>query len=99
MSPFVVFWIRREIGLRAGLLVSLRLEVPAQRRLAARIGAPLELLRQLLQHFNIGGDALGLDRAAGRGEVPRRGQPQSPVAGTKRNDRLHRSFAEGACAD
>ena len=36
---------------------------------------------------------------AGRGEVARGGQPQSPIAGTKRDDGLHRSLAERASTD
>ena len=99
MERLIVLRIRRDIGLRAGLLVTFRFEMPPQRCLAARIGARLELLRHLLQDLNVGRDAFGLDRAAGRGEVPRRGQPQSPIAGTKRNDGLHRSLAERACTD
>jgi hypothetical protein len=89
MKRFVVLRIRRDIGLRAGPLVPFCLEVPAQRRLAARIRARLEFLRQFLQDFNIGRDALGLDRSAGRGEVACSRQPQSPIAGTKWNDALH----------
>src|SRR5262249_14691849 len=59
----------------------------------------LELLRHLLQHLDVGGDALSLDGASGRGEVARGGQPQRPIAGAERNDRLHRALAERACAN
>src|SRR5262249_29083185 len=44
VERLVVLRIRRDIGLRAGLLVALGLEVAAQRGLAARVGARLELL-------------------------------------------------------
>ena len=79
MECFVVLRIRRDIGLRAGLLVPFRFEMPAQRRLAARIGARLEFLRHVLQDLDVGRDAFGLDRAAGRGEIARGGQPQAPL--------------------
>src|SRR2546430_7249162 len=94
VKRLVVVRIRRNIGLRAGLLVAFGLQVSAQRSLTARVGARLELLRHLLQHFDIGRDTLRLDRASGWGEVARGSQPESPIAGTERNDRLHRALAE-----
>src|SRR5215472_5008502 len=48
VERLVVLRIRRDIGLRAGLLVALGLEVAAQRSLAARVGARLEFLGHLL---------------------------------------------------
>src|SRR5438309_1978384 len=71
VQRLVVLRIRRDIGLRAGLLVAFGLKVSAQRRLAARVGARFELLRHVLQHLNVGRDALRLDRASRRGEVAR----------------------------
>jgi hypothetical protein len=62
MSALSSFGSGRDVGLRAGLLVALGLEVSAQRSLTARVGARLELLRHLLQHFDIGRDSLRLDR-------------------------------------
>src|ERR1700730_5315918 len=51
----VIFRIRRDEGLRALLLLALRLEVPAQTGLA--LGRKLGLLlRLLLQDFNVGHD-------------------------------------------
>src|SRR5262245_14196173 len=94
VQRLVVLRIRRDIGLRAGLLVSLGLEVSAQRSLTARVGARLELLRHLLQHLDVGRDALRLDRASGWGEIARGSQQKSPIGGTERNDRLPRSLAE-----
>ena len=41
----------------------------------AGVGLGLDVVRQVLQHFDIGRDALGLDRASRRREVTRRGQP------------------------
>ena len=61
--------------------------------------AGLLLGRYVLQHFEIGRDALGLDRAAGRGEIARRGDCQCAVAGTQRHDRLYRALAERAGPD
>src|SRR5262249_39630488 len=99
VERLVVLRIRRDIGLRAGLLVALGLEVAAQRGLAARVGARLELLGYLLQHLDVGRNALRLDGASGRGEVARGCQPQRPIARAKRNDGLHRALAERARAD
>src|SRR5262245_50826482 len=99
MKRLVILRIRRDIGLRAGLLGAFGLEVSAQRSLTARVGARLELVRHLLQHLDVGRDALRLDRASGRGEVARGGQQERPIAGAQRNDGLHRALAERARAD
>src|SRR5262249_27383780 len=71
VQRLVVLGIRRDIGLRAGLLVAFGLKVAAQRGLAARVGARLELLGHLLQHLDVGRNALRLDRASGRGQADR----------------------------
>src|SRR5205085_7499429 len=76
VERLVVLRIRRVVGLRAGLLVAFCLQMAAQRSFALRVGPRLELVRYLLKHFDVRYDALGLDRAAGRREVARRGQPQ-----------------------
>src|SRR5262249_6242674 len=94
MERLVVLWIWRNIGLRAGLLVSFGLEMAAQRGLAARVGARLEFFGDLLQHLDVGRDALRLDRPSGRREIARRGQPQRPIARAERNDGLHRTLAD-----
>src|SRR6266436_6792537 len=86
VERLVVLRIWRDIGLRAGLLAAFGLEVAAQRCLAARVGARFELLRNLLEHFDVGRDTLRLDRASGRGEVAPGGQPERPIAGAERND-------------
>src|SRR5262249_47393452 len=99
VQRLVVLRIRRDIGLRAGLLVAFGLKVSAQRRLAARIGARFELLRHLLQHLDVGRDTLRLDRTSGRSEVAGGGQPQRAIAGAERDDGLQRSLAERARAD
>src|SRR5262245_62026688 len=99
VERLVVLRIRRDIGLRAGLLVASGLEVAAQRSLASRVGAGLELFGHLLQYLDVGRNALRLDRASGRGEVARGCQPQRPIARAERNDGLHRALAERACAD
>src|SRR5207247_6006165 len=64
VQRLVVLGIRRDIGLRAGLLVAFGLKVSAQRRLAARVGACLALLGHVLQHLDVGRYALGLARAS-----------------------------------
>ena len=51
------------------------------------------------EDLDIGRNALGLDRAAGRREIARRGQAQRAVAGAQRDDGLHRALAERARAD
>src|SRR6266487_1876964 len=99
VERLVVLRTRRDIGLRAGLLVAFGLEVAAQRSFAAGVGARLELLGHLLQHLDVGRNTLRLDGAPGRGEVARGCQPQRPVARAERNDGLHRALAERACAD
>src|SRR6266516_7695488 len=99
VERLVVLRIRRDIGLRAGLLVAFGLEVSAQRSFAARVSARFELLGHLLQYLDVGRDALRLDRAAGGGEVTCGGQPKRPIAGAERSDGLHRALAERARAD
>src|SRR5215470_18534928 len=99
VERLVVLRIRRKVGLRAGLLLAFTLEMAAQRGLAARVGARLQLLRNVLQHLDVGRDALGLDRAAGWREVARRGEPKRAIAGAERNDGLHRALAERARAN
>src|SRR5215831_12215676 len=99
VERLIVLRIWRDIGLRAGLLVASGLEVAAQRGLAARVGARFELLGHLLQHLDVGRNALRLDRTSGRSEVARGCQPQRPIARAERNDGLHRALAERACAN
>src|SRR5215472_138201 len=99
VQRLVVLRIRRDIGLRAGLLVAFGLKVSAQRRLAARVDARFELLRHVLQHLDVGRDTLRLDRTSGWSEVAGGGQPQRAIAGAERNDGLHRALAERARAD
>src|SRR5947208_3067460 len=90
VERFVILRIRWDVGLRAGLLVAFGLEVAAQRCLAARVGARFELLRNLLEHFDVGRDTLRLDRASGRGEVAPGGQPECrhPSSGSFRRNYL-----------
>src|SRR5262249_22628154 len=64
VQRLVVLRIRRDIGLRAGLLGAFGLKMSAQRRLAARVGACLELLWHVLQHLDVGRNTLGLDGAS-----------------------------------
>src|SRR5438132_1571024 len=89
LQRLVVRLVRRDIGLGASLLGAVGLEMAAQRGFAARIGTRLELVGNVLEHLDVGHDALGLDRAAGRREVARGGQPEGAVAGPKRDDGLH----------
>src|SRR5262245_30728116 len=99
VERLIVLRVRRDVGLRAGLLLTFALEMATQRGLAASVSPRLELLRNLLQHLDIRCDALGLDRAAGRRKVARRGEPQRTIAGAKRDDGLYRALAERAGAD
>src|SRR5579864_327480 len=99
LQCLVVLGVRRNIGLRAGLLVAVVLQMAAQRGFAPCVGPRLQLVRHVLQHLDIGHDALGLDRLAGRRVVARRGQAQRAIAAAERNDGLHRSLAERAGAD
>ncbi len=71
----------------------------AQRSLALGVGARLQLVRHVLEHLDVGHDALGLDRLARRRVVAGGGQPQRAVAASQRNDGLHRALAERARAD
>ncbi len=72
----------------------------------ARAGRPrpwsvlaLQLVGHVLQDLDVGLDALGLDRAARRRVVARRGQAQRAVVLAERDDGLHRALAERARAD
>src|SRR4051794_34850762 len=64
LQRLVVLGVRRHVGLRAGLLVAVVLQMAAQRGLALGVGARLQFFRHILQHFDVGHDALGLDRFA-----------------------------------
>src|SRR3984893_16738033 len=67
IERLIVFGLRRDVRLRAALLVALGLAVAAQRRVALAVRRPrFHFLRHILQHFDVGGDALGLDRTARR---------------------------------
>src|SRR5215211_6151287 len=84
--------IGRHVGRRAALLVLVVLEVAAQPGLALGLVLALELVRDLLQDLDVGLDALGLDRAAGRGVIARRRQPDGAVA-AERDDGLDGALA------
>src|ERR1017187_3979561 len=99
LQGLVVLGVRRHVGLRTGLLVALGLQMAAQRGLALGVGPRFQLVGHVLQHLDIGNNALGLDRFARRREVARGGETQRAVAGAKRNDGLHRALAERARAD
>src|SRR6185437_10850753 len=95
VQRLVVFRVRRDVGLRAlVLLARIAREVPAQRGLAAGIGVALQIGRYILHHLDVRRDALGLDRAAGRCVVTRAGQPQRAVVAAERDDGLDGPFAE-----
>jgi hypothetical protein len=78
----VVLLVRRNVGLRTGLLRAFGGEMAAHGRLSLGVGAYFELVRHILQHFDIRRDALRLDRPARRREIARRGQRQGAVTGT-----------------
>src|SRR6516165_10262921 len=96
VERLVVLGFGRDVGLRAALLVAFGLEVAAQRGFALGLDRRprLYLLRNVLEHVDVRRNALGLDRTARRREIARRGQPQGTVAGTERDDGLHRALAE-----
>ena len=83
LQRLVVLGVRRHVGLRAGLLVAVGLQMAAQRGFALGVGPRLQLVRHVLQHLDIGNDALGLDRLARRREVARGGQTQRAVAASR----------------
>src|SRR6266478_3761467 len=59
----IVLGVRWNVGLRPRLFVALGLEVAAQRRFALGVGRPrFHFLRDILQDFDVGRDALGLYR-------------------------------------
>src|SRR6266851_4113528 len=76
LQGFVVLGVRRHIGLRTGLLVALGLQMAAQRGFALGVGARFQLVGHVLQHLDIGNNALGLDRFARRREIARGGEMQ-----------------------
>ena len=73
--------------------------MPAHRRLTAQFGAGLQFVRDVLKHFEIRRDALGLDRSPRGCEVSCRRQRQRAVPRAERNDGLHGAFAERARPD
>src|SRR5262249_15975001 len=82
VQRLIILWIRRGVGLRAGLLVALGLGVAAQRSLAARVGARPWRLGRLLRHFAVRGDAGGGGGGGGGGEKERRvGRRAAPSRG------------------
>src|SRR6266851_1948517 len=99
LQGLVVLGVRRHVGLRTGLFVALGFQMAAQRGFALGVGARLQLVGNVLQYFDIGNNAFGLDRFARWREVARGGETQRAVAGAERDDGLHRALAERAGAD
>src|SRR5882757_1231363 len=99
LQRLVVLGVRRHVGLRTGLLVAVILQMAAQRGLTLGVGTRLQLVRHVLQHLDIGHDALGLDRLAGWRVIARGGQAERAVAAAERDDGLHRTLAARAGAD
>ena len=60
---------------------------------------PTQIVRDNLGDVYIGFNPFGLYGAAGRREVACRRQTQGALAICKRNNGLHRAFAERPCAD
>src|SRR6185437_14190563 len=96
----VVLRIGRDVSRRALLLLlEFRvLEMAAERGLAAGLDLALQVFGQILHEFDIGLDALRLDRTARRREVAR-GRELERAEGADRDHGLHRAFAEGAAAE
>src|SRR5262249_17035884 len=61
VERLVVPRIKRNVGLRPGLLLPIAFEVTKQGRFTAQVATSLELLRHVLQHLDVRSDALGLD--------------------------------------
>src|SRR5918997_2804782 len=82
--------IRRNVsrGSAALFLVAAVLQVTAQAGFALGLVLALQLLGNVLQHLHVRIDALGLDGAARRGVVARRGQAHGSVT-AERDDGLH----------
>src|SRR5699024_2917831 len=97
----ILFLFLRDVSRAAGILTLAVLEVAAKARFAARLaglGRLLHLLGEILLDNDVRIDALGLDGAAGRRVIPGGGETDRAVR-AERDDRLHRSLAEGARAD
>ena len=94
----VVLRVGRHIGLRAGLLVVAVLQMALERSLALGVVLALQIVGHVLENLDVGLDALGLDRAARRRVIARRGQAQRAVL-AERHDGLHGALAERARAD
>ena len=75
------------------------LQMALERGLALGVVLALEVGRRVLEHGDVGLDALGLDRTARGRVIARRGQAQGAVVLAERNDGLDRALAEGARAE
>ena len=96
---FVFLLVRRNIGLRTGLLVFAVLQMALERGFALGVVLAFQFIRHILQNDHVGVDALGLNRATRWRVVTRRRQTQGAAIAAERDDRLHRAFAEGARTD
>src|SRR5579883_718293 len=90
----IVLWIRRDIGLGAAFFILPVFEMPLERGFALGIVLSLNIVRHLLEHGYVGFDPFRLNRAPGRGIVPRRGEADRAIALAERNDGLHGTFAK-----
>ena len=64
LERLIVRLIGGHIGLRTGLLGTLGFEVAAQRCFALGVDLSLQVFRNVLEDFDVGCDALGLNRAS-----------------------------------
>ena len=94
----VVLLVRRDVGLRRRRILVAVGEMALERGLALHVVLALEIVGHVLEHLDVGLDALGLDRSARRRVIARRRQPQRSVL-AERHDRLHGALAERARAD
>ena len=95
----VVLLRRRHVGLRAVCSAPSAERCPRIEASPLISGAALQFVRHILQHLDVGHDTLRLDRSARRREVARGGERQRAMAGTERDDGLHRALAERTGAD
>ena len=91
--------IRRHIGLRPVFSSLPFLRWPLSEASPLVSSLPLSSSGISSSTIDVGIDALGLDRTAGRRVIARRRQAQRAVVCAERDDRLHRALAEGARAE
>ena len=85
--------------MRSGFLLPLSEKVTSQTCFTCRIRTAPQLLRNVLLNYDVRRNAFRLDGAPRGREVTRSGQRQRSTFAAKRDQRLHRAFAEGPRAN